>query len=461
MHPSDPQRRVSAASPAASARPSRRALLRHGAAALTGVLSGAALSGCTGAQVSLAPGQRLLTVWHPWGGVAGPRFDRLIRTFEERHPRIKIQPVYTQNTLSTNQKFFTAVAAGTPPDVTFVDGPQVASWAEWGALEPLDQPLRSAGIRADDYYPPTWRQNLYRDRVWALTYCADPNFAFGINREVFRSAGLDPDHIPESIEEVTELSDRLTVSRNGVIERIGLIPWAQYGAANSMFTWGWAFGGEFYDAATRTITADHPRLVRALEWMASFAGKLDPARIASLQQGFGTAELNPFYIGKMVMQCLVIGEIDNIARFAPHLDYGLGFIPAPPDGERRSAWVGGWCLAIPKGARNREDAWEFLRYLCHDAEGTRVVGREAGLFPGMRHSPYFDEVRHKPRYADYFRILETTQHQRPVMPVQNFYMRELERAVEAAYYGRTSPAEALAIARRNTQAELDLALSGS
>ena len=46
------------------------------------------------------------------------------------------------------------------------------------------------------------------------------------------------------------------------------------------------------------------------------------------------------------------------------------------------------------------------------------------------------------------------------MPVQSFYMRELQRAVEAAVYGRRTATEALATARTNTQAELDLALQG-
>jgi ABC-type glycerol-3-phosphate transport system substrate-binding protein len=117
-------------------------------------------------------------------------------------------------------------------------------------------------------------------------------------------------------------------------------------------------------------------------------------------------------------------------------------------------------MAIPRGARNADDAWEFIRFLSHDPEGTTLVGHTMGVFPGVRDAPYYDEVREKPRYRDYYKILESTQHQRPVMPVQNFYMRELGRAVEASYYQRLEPAEALATARKNTQAELDLALTG-
>lgn len=437
---------------------SRRRLLALGA----GGAAALAASGCAhrAGLSAAASGKRVVRVWHPWGGVMVPRFKRITEAFEKAHPHIKLLPVYTQNNLSTNQKFFTAVAAGTPPDVTFVDGPQVASWAEWGALEPLGARVRSAGIKAEEYFPPTWRQTEYKDEVWALTYSADPNFGFAWNRDAFRKAGLNPDSPPTSIDELSELSERLTRIDRGVIHQIGLIPWAQYGPANSMFTWGWVFGGEFYDPEARKITADHPRIVKALEWMVSYAKNYDPEKIASLQQGFGTAESNPFYSGQLAMQCLHIGGVGDIERYAPDLDYGITYIPAPEGGEQRSSWVGGWCMSIPKGARNPDDAWEFIRWLCHTPEGTETVGSEAAILPGMRYSPYFDKVRGRKYYGEYVRILEESKHQRPVMPVQAYYMRELQRAVETAIYGRKAPAEALAAARTNTQAELDLALAG-
>src|SRR5207244_10417534 len=130
-------------------------------------------------------------------------------------PDMRLRLLFTRNDLSTNQKFFTAVAAGTPPDITFVDGPQVASWAERGALTPLSPLFRGAGVRETDYFPPTWKQNVYNGEVWALTYCADPNFSFAWNRDSFRKAGLDPDRPPQSIEDVNEIWDRLTSVKDG------------------------------------------------------------------------------------------------------------------------------------------------------------------------------------------------------------------------------------------------------
>lgn len=389
----------------------------------------------------------VLDLWHVWGGEQAAAIDKVIAQFEATHPGIKINPVFTSNDLATSQKFFTAVASGAPPDVIFVDGPQVAPWAEWGALQPLDSRIEAAGIKADDYFEPCWRQCTYEGRTWALTYCADPNFGFVWNRQAFREAGLNPDEPPRTIEELDAMAEALTRrTASGELETIGIIPWAQYGSANSMFTWGWAFGGEFYDEETHTVTADDPDIVRALAWMIGYCDRFDVRKISALEAGFGSQEQDPFHTGKMAMRCLHIGGIVEIGKYAPDLDWGVTFLPAPEvGGEERSSWVGGWCMSIPSGCPHPDEAFELIRWLCHDPEGTTAVGEASGLFPGVATSPYFEQVRNKPHYGAFLDIIRETRHQRPVMPSQAYLMRELARAVDAARFGKIAPPETVAI----------------
>jgi len=433
---------------------SRRALLA-GAGALP-------LAGCLREPpLRDAHGRPLLSVWHPWGGVQAPRIAAILHACQQAHPALALRALYTPNDLANNQKFFTSVAASKPPDVIFVDGPQVAEWAERGALQPLDPWLAREGIEPDDYFPPCWRQNHYRGRVYALTYCADPNFAFAWNRAVFRDAGLDPERPPRTIAEMDEMDDRLTRLDGGKITRIGIIPWDQFGRTNSLFTWGWVFGGSFYDDAAQRITASDPGVVRALEWMVGRAQRHDITRVSSLQQGFGSAQQDPFYIGKMAMRCLHISQVEQIRQYAPNLDYGLTFIPAPPEGEQRCSWVGGWCVALPAGARHPQEAWRVIRWLCRDDEGTEIVGRTQGLMPGYRRSPAFRSLRTFPGFEQFYRILQETRHQRPVMPAQAYYMGAIQRAVDAALYGKKSPRRALEDCTAETQAELDVVVRGA
>jgi len=406
--------------------------------------------------------KRVIALWHPWGGTQSQAISRVIEAFEASHPGIDVRPLFTPNNLSNNQKFFTSVAAKRPPDVVFVDGPQVAEWAEQGALIPLDKWIKENGISREDFFVPCWRQNEYQGHVWAMTYCADPNFAFVWNKKDFRDAGLNPDAPPRTIGELDRYVRKLNKwkgrSTGRKLSRIGLVPWGQYGSANSLFTWGWAFGGSFYDQQGRLIACDDPKVVKALEWMCSYANSFDIEKIAGLQAGFGSAELNPFYVGKLSMCCLHLSGIEDIKKYAPNLEYGMAYIPAPPDGEQHSSWVGGWCIAIPKGSRHPKEAWELVRWMCADPEGTTIVGRETGLLPGYRKSPYLEEIRGQPGYSMFLNILERCRHQRPVMPAQAYYMGALQRAVDAAIYGKESPKQALIDARIETQRELDLVL---
>ena len=160
------------------------------------------LCGC-GREATEIGGRKVVRVWHVWGGTMADGFAHLCDAYQEQHPEILLKPVFASNDLATNQKFFTAVAARKPPEVIFVDGPQVAPWAEWGALSPLTDLCEEAGIGAEDYFPPCWRQNTYRGDVWALTFCADPNFGFVWSKKAFREAGKWLEQYGDSIYDAT------------------------------------------------------------------------------------------------------------------------------------------------------------------------------------------------------------------------------------------------------------------
>jgi ABC-type glycerol-3-phosphate transport system substrate-binding protein len=422
----------------------------------------------------------VIQVWHVWGGPMLESYQRGVKAFEASHPKIACKLVYVPNDLSNNQKFYTAVVGDCAPEVIFVDGPQVAEWAERGLLADLGPLLKAAGrdpARLEkEFFPPCWRQCIYKGKVWAITFCADPNFCLFWNKEAIRRAlrsgripadlarRIDPDRPPRTLEELDLYSDAVTRFEGDRLVRIGLVPWGVYGRANSIFTWGWAFGGRFYEPQSCKVTADHPRVVAALEWMCRAARKYDVRRISALQSSFGTAEQNPFITGKQVIQVYHLSGLDELRQYAPKLQYGMAPLPQPPGGEADSSWVGGWTLAIPANLTDpakRRAAMDYILWTCATPEGTSLSIRTIRNFPGWTPSPFFDEAEKDPRLAVFVDILRKCKHQRPVMPAQAYYMNQLDRAVDRAIRGELKPARALQEATRDTQQFLDRILARS
>lgn len=393
----------------------------------------------------------MLAVHYPFGGDTATQMNAIWEAYEAHNTDVGIEATLAENDLSTNQNLFAAVAAGTPPDVTWVDGPQVAEWAVRGVLTDVSAQVDDAALTEADFWTPSWQQTLYAGKIWALTYTADANFGFFWNHELLAAAGWDSAQPPATVDALTELHQEL--AQGEPAERVGIVPWATYGTANAMFTWGWIFGGAFFDGESNTVTADDERNVMALQWMsdmAAVAGGYD-AMIALEAGG------NPFFERRAATALLGPWELPNLERAAPDLEYGITFAPAgPPPALPHSSWVGGWCVGIPNGAAHPDAAWDFIHWLCATDEGTALFGELFNQTPGYKKSPWYAILEaEQPQMQPFLEILRAARHQRPVMPAQAFYMGALQRNVDAALRGEASPEMALRTASAETQTELN------
>jgi multiple sugar transport system substrate-binding protein len=443
------------------ATPISRGTLLRGAAGVGAGLLGAGLlpAGAMQSGAALAAQSRAkpvtIEVWYPYSGTNLPNFLKLFTYFQSSHPDITIKGTYAANDLSSNQKLFAAVAAGLPPDVTWVDGPEVAGWGFRGILQPIDKYMKKAGLTAADFWSPCWKEIQYGGHFWALPFSADPNFGFYWNKELFAKAGIHQP--PRTFDEMNRMAQELTVVKGGNIQQAGLIPWNVYSYANSMYTWGWVFGGSFFDQARNKVTANDPPIVAALEWMVSYAKKYNITRFGSFLAPFGgTAGNVPlsqvFALGKLAMQPLGPWEIPNIKQYNPSMQYGITKMPAYKN-VPSSSWVGGWCIGIPRGAKNPDAAFEFIRWISASNDGTTKVGNALAQFPGYKKSPFFDTL--SGTLKTFYPILQTTQHQRPVTPAEDYYVGQLLNEVSNALYGKKTPKKALDDVTKNVQSYLN------
>ncbi len=426
------------------------------------------LSGCL-SKPAVDP--HVITVWQPFDASNQAALDHLVAAFEKSHPNIKVRMSFASNDLTSSQKLFLAIAGGVGPDVTFVDGQQLSEWAARGALADLSDAFGKSGLKSDGFWNPRWRESTFRGHVFAMPWGADPNFAFLWNKDLFRKAHLDPEKPPRSIDELDAMVDKLTArDPQGNINILGINPW-EWSGANCLFTWGYAFGGNLYkepdaDHPLGTVTADDPKVVNALEWMAKFGKKYDVRKVNAFSTQVVGVGNDPFFAGKAAMRLLHVSQIKTLHQYAPTMDFGIGLIPAPMDGEYPNGWIGGWSLAVPRNREVRPEAFEFIKWMCTSDEATAIEANEMEQFPAYAKSPVFDRLKKDPVRGVFYQILANAKHVRTLMPVQGYYMERLGRAMDEVLFGGQPAKSALAkagvdVTKRLESVADELALHGT
>ncbi|MDR9854034.1 ABC transporter substrate-binding protein [Paenibacillus sp. VCA1] len=381
------------------------------------------------------PGVTTVTMWHGLTSIDLENMNKVVKAFEEKNPTIKMHLVYTESSEGSDQKLLTAVAGGNPPDVALLDRFKVGTWAAQGSLTDLSSMAEASGIRKELYYPFAWDESSYKGKLYAIPMDTDARLLF-YNKDHFKEVGLDPEKPPKTIAELEAAAEKLTIKEGKRFKRIGFIPWYSQGW---LYTWGWAFGGEFQDPATGKITANDPKVVEALQWMTDFGKKYNVEDIAGFTSAAGSEEMDPFISGQISMKVSGNFTVPGIKKFNPNLNYGVAPIPTPT-GTNFTTWSGGGSAIIPKGAKNVDAAWKFLEFLGKE-EGQALVNANSGF-------SVIDSVNAKFGYKDdpimkeFVNILPHS-HNRPVIPEGQLLWNELASATEKATRGNGTPKENL------------------
>ncbi len=420
---------------------------------------------CLLGRLTYARKQVTIEVWGLWDTEG---YKRCVYEFEKRFPYIKVKVLPIGGKMDP-QKLMTAIAGGTPPDVIKQDRFSVGEWASRDAFMILDDFIKRDNYPIQDYYEACLKEATYRGHIYAIPRITDAR-ALYYNRKLFREAGLNPDRPPRTWDELYRYAKKLTrIDKNGNFERIGFIP--NYG--NSwLYLYGWQNGGKFMSDDGRKCTLNHPKIVEALEWLVKFYDSFEGIeKINAFQSTFQGGQFDPFITGKVAMKIDGNWYLNDIARFAPELDFGVA--PAPvPEGRPFITWSGGFSFAIPVGAKHPEEAWTFIKWM-NSLEGWIIYNQAERDYNKARGTPFvplltankkidkiifkmFAPKEKKLRKAlKVFLDLMPYSKFRPVTPVGQRLWDEHVRAFELAVYHKLTPKQALDIGTKKVQEELD------
>lgn len=420
--------------------------------------------------------------------------DLLVRQFERENPDIQVKLLGMGAGAMNPQKLMTAIVGGAPPDVIQQDRFTISDWASRGAFRALDDLIardRDSDPRcptADQYYPAAWNEAIYDGKQYGIPIGADDRVLY-YNQEVFeeraselRKAGLDPTRPPRTWSETLAYSKVLTeFNSDGSVKRAGFIP----NEGNSwLYLYAFQNNAEFMSADGRNCTLNNPAAIEALEFMRAGYEVLGGYENAlKFKSGLRAGENDPFATGQIAMVINGDWKIADYARYSPKARFLNAPAPVPDDRYYRRGrfenenhqfvtWSGGFAYAIPRGARNVEASWKFIKWIQSFegrmlyAKGQADLERSRGrrFIPRMQAHIESTEAQVK-LYASGESVYERAYRVhvdmmpyaklRPATFVGQKLWDEHVRAFEQACRGSQSPAEALQSGQVRVQVVLD------
>jgi len=404
---------------------SRRQFLHYtslaaGAVALAAcVAPGAAPA--TGGEGAAAPSgeTKTLEAWSRMTGIAEESTKQIIDNYNaENTVGATVEFVYIAQTQGSqaDEKLLTAVAGGNPPALHYADRFTVPQFAQQGFFSEITDFAESAGVQESDYYPFAWAETVYKGGIYALSFDTDTR-GLWYNKDIMAEAGLDPEKPPTTLDELREATAALTqTDSNGRVTRYGFNP--LYDQA-WLYTWGFAFQGEFQDPETKRITFANENNVKAMEFVKAFVEEIGVENIDAMLAACAGSACNDandyFWTGQSAMTCSGNWKVAQAHRYKPDTNYGIVPMPGPDGAAPFASWAGGWSWAIPQGYADVATAFDALSYFCGPV-GQLKYNKDTFHIPTnikASEDPFF---REDPLHAVFMDLLPVS-HTRPPIPL--------------------------------------------
>lgn len=308
-----------------------------------------------------------LTVWG--FGIEDAIGSSRIEQFEKAYPNVKVKLTPGE---FDNQKFLSAAASGSPPDVIHVDRTIVGSFAARGALISLDDYVDATNLDTGIYYDSAIEQVTVDGSVYGLPQFSNVVVAI-LNNTAMKEAGLAAANVDFSDwEGLQKINEQLSEVDGDKVVRVG------FDAGMPGFTpfWGASNGGAILDDAGTESLLDSPEVIEAVEFA---AGTREP--VGGQEQYLGFSQSWDFFgsnnmyvrdqIGIGLFEQWYVGVLGDVS---PDVNITVRPFTTNEDGEEIS-YANGLAWAIPEGAGDTDAAFEFMKFMT--ATDTWVAAAEA------------------------------------------------------------------------------------
>lgn len=282
----------------------------------------------TSLAATAAQAQTELTMYYPVsvGGPLTQVVDGMIEQFEQQNPDIDVNAIYAGNYNDARMKALAALKSGEPAQLSVMFSIDVHELKDLDAIVSFDDVVETDEERAwlDSFYPALMENGKVDGTTWGIPFQRSTIVMY-YNKDMFREAGLDPEHPPKNWDELAEMGQKLVKKdADGNVERWGAMipstgyPYWMFGALAKQN------GADLMNSAGNETYFNKPEMVEALQYWRDLGSKYNVMPEGTIE--WGTLRQN-FLEGKTAMMWHSTGNLTAVKN-AADFDFGVAFLPA-------------------------------------------------------------------------------------------------------------------------------------
>jgi multiple sugar transport system substrate-binding protein len=348
-----------------------------------------------------------IAYWEKWSSFEAEACQSMVDEFNQTVGRQEKIIVHYVRKSQVDRSAMLAILGHNPPDVVGLWAYNVVDFAGNGALEPLDERMKAAGLGTDHYIKGFLDLCQFRKQTWVLP-SAVASLALFWNKEHFRNKAAelrealkkvrkaegDPTPVddnaevppPRTIAELDAYADILNeFNPDGTAKVMAFLP-TEPGWWN--YVWGYHFGGELIDPVTGNVVVNDKGNVDAYTWLKKFAEKYGREKLIRFKSGFGNnfdSPFNAFINGQVSMELQGVWFPNFIRRHKPQMEFGVAPFPCATLEMGPRGMFDVDVLGIPVGCKHPEEAWKFILWV--QRKGTLTLNRLQGKSIPWREIP--------------------------------------------------------------------------
>jgi multiple sugar transport system substrate-binding protein len=294
--------------------------------------------------------------------------EQVLHQFEAKHPNIKVK--YETINDQYMDVIKTRLIGDAAPDIFYLDSLEAPMLMKYGVLEPLNSYITKE-FDIVDFQPSLLKAFQAGGQIYGLPKDFS-TLALYYDKKAFQEAGI---RAPKTWEKLRNFSKKLTIHKNGRIERYGFGLSPELSRQYFMMT---AYGGSLVDQKGNAAFAN-PKNLKGLQLIIDQYRKDKTSAQPSDVGASSGSEM--FGQGKAAMVLEGSWAIPYLKDTFPKLEFATAEVPKVNGKKRTMAYTVAYVMN--KKTKHKDAAWQVMSYLT-GKEGMKAWAKEGLVLPARK-----------------------------------------------------------------------------